>query len=71
MTFRLYSDAVCATQIFVSSNRTLTSLNSATSGTATSEIVRADQRGPEYFWRAFYSGDTNNLLGQRCVWRRR
>ena len=57
--FRLYSDAACANQIFVSSNRTLT-LNSATSGTATSATFAPANTG-QYFWRAFFSGDTNNL----------
>ena len=59
VTFRLYSDNACANQIFVSSNRPL-NLTTPTSGTATSETFAPANTG-QYFWRAFYSGDTNNL----------
>ncbi|MDP1818875.1 MAG: hypothetical protein Q8K58_03170 [Acidimicrobiales bacterium] len=65
VTFRLYSDAACANEIFVSSNRPLT-LTSASSGTATSETF-TPATGGSYFWRAFYSGDANNLpVGGAC-----
>ena len=59
VTFRLYSDAACSSEIFVSSNRPL-NLNSPTSGTATSVTFTPVDTG-QYFWRAFYSGDANNL----------
>ncbi|HVE92674.1 MAG TPA: hypothetical protein VNE62_10325, partial [Actinomycetota bacterium] len=55
--FRLYGpdDDICATVIFISSNRPLTSDGTATSGSFTPTAAGT------YRWRAIYSGDANNV----------
>jgi hypothetical protein len=60
--FRLYgpNDATCATAIFTSSNRPLTLNGAQTVGTAQSASFTPSAAG-DYRWRAFYSGDANNL----------
>ena len=52
VTFRLFSDAACATQVF-------TSTNPLGAGTATSDNFTPTAAGT-YYWTAAYSGDTNN-----------
>ena len=60
VTFRLYSDAARANQVFVSSNLTL-NLTTATSGDGDVGDVLAPANTGQYFWRAFYSGVERNL----------
>ncbi|MEA2138254.1 MAG: hypothetical protein QOG56_1404 [Solirubrobacteraceae bacterium] len=60
--FRLYgaNDASCATVVFTSSKRPLTFADQDTTATATSEAFAPPTTGT-YRWRAFFSGDTNNV----------
>jgi outer membrane protein assembly factor BamB len=52
VTFRLYSDAACATEVF-------TSTNALSGGTATSGSFNPTVPGT-YYWTAVYAGDANN-----------
>jgi len=53
VTFRLYSDAACTTQVF-------TSTNPVVGGTTATSGSFAPSAPGTYYWTAVYSGDTNN-----------
>ena len=52
----MYSDAACANQVFVSSNRTV-NLTTPTSWHGHVGVRSSPTNAGNYFWRAFYSGD--------------